>query len=380
MNIKNKNIGILYRHFPDWIGGTIYIFNVLKALDLQAKKGYTLPRINLFVSRKDINKLEFDFSNLEYEIVFYDISKINRILNKICLKLGFNQIFENKYKEPLDFLFPVFTNWIYFEKTPNENQFYWIPDFQCFHLPHLFTKEDVLMRKELYERTIENTKNLVLSSNSVKNDLLSLYNKKSYPNLHILRFATFNEYPKSIDVNKFEINKPYFVCPNQFWGHKNQIAILNAIKLLEIEDLPFQIVFTGKEYDPRNPTHFETLIRPEMDNSFIKNNVLFLGFIDRNVQLSLIDQSIALIQPSKFEGWSTVIEDGMFFNKPIIATDLDVNMEQLGNHGFFFQSDDYISLSKLIMKIFNSDIRIIEYEYINKQLKFGEDFLGLIRN
>ncbi len=378
MNIKNRKIGVLYRHFPDWIGGTIYIFNVLKAIDLLAEKGSNLPKIILFISRNDVDKLEFDFPNLEYEIVYYDINGFQSIINKICIKLGFKQIFENIYNISLDFIFPVFTNWKFFKKTPIENQFYWIPDFQCFHLPSLFTNEDIAERKKLYEWTIDSTKNLVLSSNAVKSDLFSLYPNKSFPNLHVLRFATFNEYPNKVDQKTYGINRPYFICPNQFWGHKNQIAILNAIKFLEAELLPFQIVFTGKEHDPRNPLHFQSIIKPEMENVFVKNNVLFLGFIDRDVQLSLIDQSIALIQPSKFEGWSTVIEDGMFFNKPIIATDLEVNQEQLGNLGFFFNSDDFIKLSELMKLVFDSNIRHVEYEYKTKQLKFGKDFLDLI--
>jgi glycosyltransferase involved in cell wall biosynthesis len=377
-NIEYKKIGILYRYYPDWIGGTIYIFNILKALELQAVNKINLPKIILFISRHEKNKLDFNFPNLENEIVFYDLNNIQKIINKICLKIGLKQFFLNKYKEPLDFLFPVFTNWLYFEKTPIENQYYWIPDFQCFHLPHLFTIDDVIKRKEQYDVTIENAKNLVISSNAVKNDLLYLYQKQNYPNLHILRFATFNEYPKQFDLKSIGISKPYFICPNQFWGHKNQIVILNAIKQMGNENLPFQVVFTGKENDPRNPLHFESVIKPEMNNSFVRNNVLFLGFIDRNVQLSLIDQSLALIQPSKFEGWSTVIEDGMFFNKPIIATNLEVNIEQLGSLGYFFEADDCEELLRLILEIFNSDLRSIDYHYENKQLKFGEDLLGFI--
>jgi glycosyltransferase involved in cell wall biosynthesis len=376
---SKKNIGILYRYYSAWIGGTIYIYNVLKALDLLSKSGIEMPKINIFISRIDEKKLEFNFPNLVYDIVYYDLNKIQKTLNKISLKLGLKQIFVIKYKDPLDFLFPVFINWVYFEKTLIKNQFFWIPDFQCFHLPQLFSKQDVELRKEQYNWILENTKNLVLSSNAVKNDLLSLYHKRNYPNLYILRFATFNEYPEKVDVKNFGIERPYFICPNQFWGHKNQIVILNAIKFLESKFLPFQIIFTGKEYDPRYPAHFDSIIKPEMNNSFVRNNVLFLGFIDRDVQLSLIDQSIALIQPSKFEGWSTVIEDGMFFNKPIIASDLEVNQEQLGNLGFFFETDDYIKLSLLMMEIFDSDIRSVEYEYKNKQLKFGEEFLNLIQ-
>lgn len=36
-----------------------------------------------------------------------------------------------------------------------------------------------------------------------------------------------------------------------------------------------------------------------------------------------------MVQPSRFEGWSTVIEDAKALGRPIIATDIAVHQEQL---------------------------------------------------
>ena len=41
----------------------------------------------------------------------------------------------------------------------------------------------------------------------------------------------------------------------------------------------------------------------------IKKYISILGFISRQDQLSLMRDAIAVIQPSLFEGWSTVVED-----------------------------------------------------------------------
>ena len=46
----------------------------------------------------------------------------------------------------------------------------------------------------------------------------------------------------------------------------------------------------------------------------------------------------AIIQPSLFEGWSTVIEDARSLQVPVIATDLTVNIEQLGDKGKYFSA------------------------------------------
>ena len=72
------------------------------------------------------------------------------------------------------------------------------------------------------------------------------------------------------------------------------------------------------------PVIFDYLKKFVTDNN-ISENVLFLGFIDRKEQLKIMQHSEAVIQPSLFEGWSTVIEDARALNKYIIASDLRVH-------------------------------------------------------
>jgi hypothetical protein len=108
--------------------------------------------------------------------------------------------------------------------------------------------------------------------------------------------------------------------------------------------------------------------------------VKLLGFIERNVQLELISRAIALIQPSRFEGWSTVIEDGMSTNLKVLASDLDVNIEQLGSKGTYFGINDFVGLSKLLKQIKVNNPEKVDYNYSAKQLQFALDFLKIIRS
>ena len=53
-----------------------------------------------------------------------------------------------------------------------------------------------------------------------------------------------------------------------------------------------------------------------------------------------IRASAAVIQPSQFEGWSTVIEDARALGKPLIASDFPVHLEQnIPNSSFFRMGD-----------------------------------------
>ena len=134
---------------------------------------------------------------------------------------------------------------------------------------------------------------------------------------------------------KFEINKEYFISPNQFWQHKNHMTILKAIKLLKERQKEVLVVFTGKEYDYRNPDYTGDLKRFVLEND-LTSNILFLGFIDRAEQLQLMKHAKAIIQPSLFEGWSTVVEDAKAMDQFVIASDIPVHKDQLKKNALFF--------------------------------------------
>ena len=48
---NTKKIGIIYKFDPNWMGGTIYVFNLLRALECAQKQGLDLPRIIIFINR-----------------------------------------------------------------------------------------------------------------------------------------------------------------------------------------------------------------------------------------------------------------------------------------------------------------------------------------
>ena len=59
----------------------------------------------------------------------------------------------------------------------------------------------------------------------------------------------------------------------------------------------------------------------------------------------------AIIQPSLFEGWSTVVEDARALGRPIIASDIPVHREQLGKDATFFSPHDVKSLAAAIIAL-----------------------------
>ena len=81
-------------------------------------------------------------------------------------------------------------------------------------------------------------------------------------------------------------------------------------------------------------------IRSLIEKDKLNDAVSLLGLVPRQEQLSMMKYAQAVIQPSLFEGWSTVIEDAKSLQVPVIASDLPIHREQLGDKGRYFNPED----------------------------------------
>ncbi|MEY4572557.1 MAG: hypothetical protein RLZ10_1799, partial [Bacteroidota bacterium] len=247
------------------------------------------------------------------------------------------------------------------------------------YFPENYSQDHLINEVMINTWIVKESTKLILSSNSVFKDLKYYYPEyKTKP--FVLHFAV--EHPdlsklKLLDLKfKFGLPETYFFCPNQFWRHKNHMIVIKAVELLKSKGIELFVIFSGKEFDPRSPGYTEGL-KDYVASKYLENNIRFLGFIDRDEQLKLMEMSCAVIQPSLFEGWSTVIEEAMALNKCVLASDLEVNKEQLGAKGYFFNRSDFIDLAYLMEKIV-LNTPTVTYNYPERQRKFAINFMNII--
>lgn len=374
-----KRLGLIYIDDNQWIGGTYYTINLIHALNVL--KEIEKPEIVVFSNVDDFDKLqkETNYPYLEFEKL--DQGKPNvviRIINKITYKILKKVIFKQQYKGYLDAIF-IMQRSGYLESVPFEKRIYWIPDFQDKHYPEFFTPEGLAKKHARSQWISDYAENIILSSDAVKKDW-----ETYYPNFKgksaVVHFAVTHPEYDSLDIdelrNKFNLPEKYFFSPNQFWAHKNHMVVIKSAELLKRKGTPVIIAFSGKEIDNRNPGYTEKLKTYVKEND-LEDVVRFLGFLDRREQLKLMKHSYAIIQPSLFEGWSTVIEDAMAMNKSVIVSDLDVNKEQLGEKGYFFKKNDSEDLALMIQMTLNSK-NSIEFDYKHKKSEFARKFISCL--
>jgi len=359
---KRRKVALIYEYNENWIGGTYYIQNLIAALNVipDAQK----PELIIITNEE---KHFIDLSNVtRYPYIYYrgferKLTLAERAINKISNRLINSKPFSSYHKD-IEIVFPA-AHEQYFSKV--KNHLYWIPDFQEHYLPHFFTKEEIDGRKEYQLSIIKKAKYIVFSSKAAKNDFNKIYPQNNVKQF-LLPFAVTHSSAKNnqnSDINlKYKLPDKYFICSNQFWKHKNHHIVLRAICYLKHKGIEVFVAFTGKEHDYRNPLYFEELCALA-SNLDVNDNIKFLGFIDRVDQLALLKNSLSVIQPSLFEGWSTVIEDAKAINIPIIASSIDVHKEQLDLYKKkqFFSPDNEKELADCLI---NAEERIDFYKYI----------------
>jgi glycosyltransferase involved in cell wall biosynthesis len=379
--MDQKRIGIIYNFDENWIGGAYYIQNLIRSLNYLPKK----EQIQLYILTKDkCTFQEFQkatgYSNLKFIEYPYQYSIPERLINKVGNIILKRKIIVNEIK--LDWVFPLYN---LPDNLKNIKKIiFWIPDLQEKFLPEFFSEDEIIQRHNCYQKMVELNHSIVFSSYSALNDFNTFY-PDSKNDKKMMQFAVVTPNLKSKDINeiktKYGIVGDYFFSPNQFWQHKNQIAIIEATKIIKNLGKNIKIIFTGKEFDYRNPEYTSNLKKKIIEYE-LENEILFLGFIDRSDQLLLMKNAQAVIQPSFFEGWSTVVEDAKAMNQTLIVSNIEVHKEQLGDKGYFFSPNDYNELANKIIWIIEKPDDKLKYDldYSENIIRFAKNLKKLINN
>lgn len=217
----------------------------------------------------------------------------------------------------------------------------WIPDFQHIHLPHMFSQKELSFRDTYLLKIAKKSDAIVLSSYDALKDFKNfapMYTDK----VDVLQFVSqpennffgLTQKDEKKLREKYGLSKNFFYIPNQFWKHKNHMVVFEAIKILKDQGNDVCIVCTGHLNDYRNLDYIEIIKKYIIDNE-LSEQIHLLGLVDYADVFALIKFSIAVINPSLFEGWSTTVEECKSVGKNMILSDLQVHKEQYQSAVFF---------------------------------------------
>ncbi|MEC3912793.1 glycosyltransferase family 1 protein [Sphingobium sp. CR2-8] len=349
-----RNIAIRFELDEDWIGGSYYFRNLISALALLPEE----EQVFIYIICEKMQSVSFLRESGYHHIGWVKTSEYDS-------RTG---------EPPFDAIFP-------YPDSDEESTITisWIPDFQELHLRQFFSDNEIAQRQGHHRRRFA-TAGLIVSSHDVANDVQTFYPGECQ-NIAVVRFASFDKFDasKCKDIRaKYNMPARYIICANQVWIHKNHIVIMRAVYLLKQRGIYVDVVFTGKESDYRVPGYSEMLKQQAVEWG-IQDRIHFLGFIPREDQLCLMKEADYVVQPSLFEGWSTVIEDAKAMGKFIVASDLNVHKEQLPSGGRFFFRHDPKSLADVMQEVSSQATPLLAtIDYHDARRNFARDFLAAV--
>lgn len=348
---RRKRIGIFFSYNANWIGGTYYWLNWVNALNTLPDD--EKPTIVILCGRKDFHfvQTETQYPYLEHYLLKNMSSLWYKMLNVLPLRLTGKRMFYNKIHVDVDALMPCSIGVSEANPIPDSKRISWFPDYQYDHLPEFYTPQTYVAARQRAIAAAYLSNKLMLSSEDAARDFHRLFpdsKAKVYVQHFTVTHPDFSMLNKDKVMHKHGIDRPYFYSPNQYWGHKNHPVVIDAVaELVKRGHKDVLVLFSGKEWDDRNQEYVPSL-KQKVKDLHLEDNIRFLGFLERKEQLLIMQNSEAVIQPSLFEGWSTVIEDARALNKFVIASDLDVNKEQLQTNVRFFERHSSKALADAI--------------------------------
>jgi glycosyltransferase involved in cell wall biosynthesis len=265
----------------------------------------------------------------------------------------------------------------------------WIPDFQHIHLPEFFTPEECIHRDREFLSICANSDKVIVSSECTRSDLLTLSPEHAHK-AELLRFVAsplpLTDAASLPDLQRlYRFDGHYFLLPNQFWAHKNHRVVISALQRLKKQNKSFLVLATGSTKDYRNPSYFSSLMQSAAECDVL-DSFRVLGQIPFDHLACLMRHAVAFINPSRFEGWSTSVEEAKSMGKQIVLSDIPVHREQAPARGFFFPAENPDALADALIVAYNGFDRRADVarqnearaRFPHRQLEFGNGYWAIV--
>ena len=334
-----------------WLGGSSYYRNLFSAIrDFPARKVNPV----LITSSRSLPFLKTQFPNEEImRMPLLDAPSLVGTARRVMRALAGRDVLMERALASRSI--SILSHSGYYGRSSPIASIAWIPDFQELTFPGFFSRRELASRRRNAIRSGRHATTVLLSSESSRADFKKSGVKGA--NISVLPFVATvppekDLLPREQLIGKFGLADKYFHLPNQFWIHKNHSVVLRALGVLREQGKTVQVIATGNTNDPRQPAHFSALMESA---GKLRIGDLFkpLGVVPYQDLMSLMRHAVAVINPSKFEGWSTTVEEAKSMGKTILLSDIPVHREQAPERSVFFTMDDTKLLASKMSEVYD---------------------------
>lgn len=334
-----------------WTGGLTYQKNLVTALQQYA------PHLTIYKLCEEDNQFVGHTANHIRMKNLSDANPFLRLAYKASMRLFNNDSLLDKTLRSIpggkvDLAFPC-----RHRLSQGIASVYWIPDFQYLHMPEMYNPAAIASLDKKYRQGIHNADLVILSSQHACQD----FHKFAVAYRHKARVVRFvahtpaNLYDHSPDIilQKYHLPEKFIYLPNQFWKHKNHETVFESLRILKDSGITPYLVLTGNPIDSRNPLYFASLVQ-KISEWGLRDQVAMLGLIPHEDVYHLIRQSVCVLNPSFFEGWSTTVEEARSVGKRLVLSDIPVHREQDPPTSLYFDPHNPEQLAQILVDLYHT--------------------------
>lgn len=205
-----------------------------------------------------------------------------------------------------------------------------ISDMQHHHLPHFFDAHERASRDASFRQAMQRAARVIGFSKAVRADFERFAPEFAskvcvLPPEPIIPPEIYENVPRRV-LEQYALPDKFFYLPNQLWQHKNHLAVIEAVSLLNARGVRVNVVCTGTPGDYRNMSFAGGVLR-KISELGVRDQIILLGAVPRADVFELYRQSICVLNPSLFEGYGFAAAEGRAIGKRILVSDLPAHRE-----------------------------------------------------
>lgn len=212
---------------------------------------------------------------------------------------------------------------------------------------------------------IEHAGRILTNSNFTAKELESFVEKGMLPEprgpVNVVQLV--HHCPEGTEASEISVpSQPYLLTVALNLGRKNIEVVLEALRKMHADGRPLpQLVIAG--------SHRKRLRRYASRPVFrrIQDKIIFIDNPNQTDLVKLYKGALALVMPSKLEGWGLPAGEALWCGTPVICSTTEALREVCGDLGLYFPPDDAAMLADIIGRLMNGhDFRLGVTERIGK--------------
>ncbi len=306
-----KHIGIDARLYSK-TGVGVYIRNLLHYIDEIAPPDL---RFTVYMLPEDIKKVHFNNTKISIQPVSY-------LWHTFGEQMGFYQQLQ---KDSLDLMHFTYFSYPVMYKKPfiatihdtillhNKTGLASTRNPLVYELKHRIFKF-------VYFSQLRNAKKVITPTQTVKDQLVELAGGEYADKITVIYEGVDYTLASTIE-NNLSISYPYILYVGNFYPHKNVETLIRSLQFMSRE---LKLVLVGPG------GYFLNRIKSLINELRLSDQVVFFPDATTADMVYLYKHAKALVQPSREEGFGLPLIEALYFGTPVVASDIPVFHELLG--------------------------------------------------